>query len=141
MEGEIGTSLETISTTETSSTTKAEEGEIGHYLVTNQRNKKGRATDLGCFLCHASTIKYWKTIYGCVKCKKAFHVDCFTAYHHRKDMVGSTKLLLDYVQDSNPTALNVNKKVLKLVLWPALQLEIKPFKFIRVVVTLIVIRI
>ena len=42
-----------------------------------------------------------KTIYGCVACKKAYHVNCYMAYHFQGALEGDTKALADMVIAAN----------------------------------------
>ena len=61
-------------------------------------------------MCNEGDFK--KTIYGCVNCKKGFHVNCFTAYHCHGALVGDTKALADMVIAANrmPRAANKTSK-------------------------------
>ena len=43
-----------------------------------------------------------KTIYGCVKCGKGFHVNCFTAYHCQGALEGDAKALADMIMNGDP---------------------------------------
>ena len=65
-----------------------------HMLVENL-NKK----DINCHLCLYMKKKK-KTIYGCVQCRKGFHVNCFTAYHCTGALKGNTKALMCMVLQS-----------------------------------------
>jgi protein-arginine kinase activator protein McsA len=48
-----------------------------HQLVNLQQNKSGR-----CFLCALNFGSVaGKTNYGCMACKKAFHINCFSIFH------------------------------------------------------------
>ena len=73
-------------------------GYIHHMLVKNLKNKSGRSSDLACFLCYRINQKAKKTIYGCIQCRKAFHVECFTAFHFRHQMTGQTKTIMDLLE-------------------------------------------
>ena len=44
-------------------------------------------------------------IYGCVKCGKGFHVNCFTAYHCQGALQGDSKALCDMIVHENPNEL------------------------------------
>lgn len=68
-----------------------------------------------CFLCmlrwkiDSETKEKWipklRTIYGCTECKKGFHVNCFSAYHHEGALKGDTKALMDIILGSTPEKL------------------------------------
>ncbi|KAG6952756.1 hypothetical protein JG687_00012806 [Phytophthora cactorum] len=51
-------------------------------------NSNGR---LPCYLCSLWNIKK-KAKYGCIKCERGFHVECFTAFHHRDVLKNSPQL-------------------------------------------------
>jgi hypothetical protein len=55
-----------------------------HMLVENLPRKMdpNQPQDIDCFLC-PKMGKELKTIYSCMKCRKGFHVNCFTAFHYR----------------------------------------------------------
>jgi len=61
--------------------------EHSHMLIENM-NRAG----INCYFCLFRGIKK-KTIYGCVKCKKGFHVNCYTAYHCQGALQGDAKAL------------------------------------------------
>jgi hypothetical protein len=48
--------------------------------------------DINCYFCMFCGIKK-KTIYGCIKCQKGFHVNCYTAYHCQGALQGDAKVL------------------------------------------------
>ena len=79
----------------------------GHMLVEN----KGRK-DINCHLC-LYLKKKRRTIYGCVQCKKGFHVNCFTAYHCTGALPTQTKALMTMVlrtESCEPRAKNKKSK-------------------------------
>ena len=43
-----------------------------------------------------------KTIYGCFKCGKGFHVNCYAAYHCQGALEGDTKALADMIINGDP---------------------------------------
>lgn len=55
----------------------ADTSNYGHMLIQNIRK-----ADIHCLFCMHRGIKR-KSIYGCVACKKGFHVRCYTAYHYQ----------------------------------------------------------
>ena len=79
----------------------------GHMLVEN----KGRK-DINFHLC-LYLKKKRRTIYGCVQCKKGFHVNCFTAYHCTGALPVQTKALMTMVlrtEGCEPRAKNKKSK-------------------------------
>jgi hypothetical protein len=58
-----------------------------HMLVENLGRKNvskkpinEKPKDIDCYLCRKMGLEL-KTIYSCIKCRKGFHVNCFTAFH------------------------------------------------------------
>ena len=45
--------------------------------------------DIACHLCRMIHREERKTIYGCFECGKGYHVNFFTAYHHRNGLEGN----------------------------------------------------
>ena len=78
-----------------------------HMLIEN-KNKK----DINCYFCLLRGKKR-KTIYGCVKCGKGFHVNCYTAYHCEGALEGDAKALATMIRGCNgqiPRASNKRSK-------------------------------
>ena len=66
-----------------------------HMLIENKDKK-----DINCFFCLFQGKKM-KTIYGCVKRQKGFHVNCYTAYHCEGALEGHTKTLSTMIRGCN----------------------------------------
>ena len=67
-----------------------------HVLIENKDKK-----DIHSYFCLLRNIKK-KTIYGCVKCSKGFHVTCYTAYHCQGALEGDAKALADMIINGYP---------------------------------------
>lgn len=65
-----------------------------HMLTTNIGK-----TGIHCHLCLMRNEKF-KTIYGCIKCKRGFHVNCYSAYHFQGAMRGDAKAIVLMVKQS-----------------------------------------
>lgn len=89
---------------------------IGTTSGTNHMSLENKGKkDANCFLCmlrwkiDSETKEKWipklRTIYGCTECKKGFHVNCFSAYHHEGALKGDTKALMDIILGSTPEKL------------------------------------
>ena len=82
-----------------------------HMLVENLGRKNvskkpinEKPQDIDCYLCRKMGLEL-KTIYSCIKCRKGFHVNCFTAFHFRGALSTCHKALLEVVlqADDHPT--------------------------------------
>jgi hypothetical protein len=84
-------------------------GSIDHlHMLIENINK----ADIHCFFCLLENRKR-KTIYGCVKCKKGYHVNCFTAYHCAGALTGDAAVLASMIRRSEaglPRAANKKSK-------------------------------
>ena len=56
-------------------------------------NSKNEIVPLKCYLCKILKKKCHQSIYGCIECKKGFHVNCFTVFHYQHALSGNNKLL------------------------------------------------
>jgi hypothetical protein len=65
--------------------------------------------DINCFFCLMRGMKSM-TIYGCVECKKGYHVNCFTAYHCAGALTGEAKVLSEMLIKSDKLPRASNKK-------------------------------
>jgi hypothetical protein len=67
-----------------------------HFLWQNlaRPSKEAKPMDIHCSLCLAYGLKK-KTIYSCVKCRKGFHVVCFSAFHFPQFVEGEFKPSFD----------------------------------------------
>jgi hypothetical protein len=66
-----------------------------HMLLENLLWEKNpnKPQDVECYLCRQMGHEL-KTIYSCLVCKKAFHVNCFTAFHFQGGLSHSHQTLL-----------------------------------------------
>lgn len=65
-----------------------------HMLTTNLGK-----TGIHCHLCLMRNEKF-KTIYGYIKCKRGFHVNCYSAYHFQGALRGDAKAIVAMVMQS-----------------------------------------
>ena len=67
-----------------------------HFLIKNKCDKHGKVRDIECYVCMLTRCKPSKTRtrFSCIQCEKAFHVNCFTLYHHRDQFQGNPCTLL-----------------------------------------------
>ncbi len=65
-----------------------------HYVMNLRRNAKGRAVDAHCYLCLLFHKKL-KTHFGCMQCHKAFHPQCFRAFHFRHALGHNKHMMID----------------------------------------------
>jgi hypothetical protein len=78
-----------------------------HWLI----EKLGKKDTL-CHFCNLRGVPKF-TIYGCVECKKGYHVNCFTAYHCAGALTGEAKILSEMIiQSENDNGSNHICKVL-----------------------------
>ena len=75
-----------------------------HMLIENI-NKR----DIQCYFCSLQGKKS-RSIYGCVACKKGYHVNFFTAYHCRGALSAHSKELIDTILQTNENRPRFNKK-------------------------------
>ena len=76
-----------------------------HYLL---KNKDGK--DIGCFFCRHMGVKS-RSRYLCAECGRAFHVDCFAAYHYQGALKKHQDVLckfIDHIDTTKPEG-NRNK--------------------------------
>ena len=59
-----------------------------HYITTNKNG-----TALQCYLCRIVSGETYRSTYGCSACQKAFHVNCYTAFHFRNALKGNNVVL------------------------------------------------
>ena len=83
---------------------------MGNLLILKRNQVKSsllivtRNPQLECFLCRLLLKNYEvqgtlpKSMYGCIKCGKGFHVNCFTAFHFTKGLQGNTTLVNDVIR-------------------------------------------
>ena len=77
----------------------------GHLLI-ETINKTG----IHCHFCLLRGVKR-KTIYGCTKCERGFHVNCYTAVHFQGALKSDTGALADMILSTErPLPRGMNKK-------------------------------
>ena len=77
-----------------------------HVLVENIGKK-----DTLCYLCNLLDKKGRKTtIYGCVECKKGFHVNCFAAYHFQNLLRGNKRALASVIRNAEDGSSSKRRK-------------------------------
>lgn len=75
-----------------------------HMLIENLEKK-----DIQCHFCYLRG-KSSRSIYGCVACKKGFHVNCFTAFHCQGALAGNSRALVDTIVSTNSNNSRANKQ-------------------------------
>jgi hypothetical protein len=80
-----------------------------HYLMNLKRNVAGRPADAHCYLCLLFRKKL-KTRFGCVQCKKAFHSQCFTAFHFQHALTHNKRVMIERAINGVDNIRGGNKK-------------------------------
>ena len=75
-----------------------------HMLIENIDKR-----DLQCYFCSLQG-KRSRSIYGCVACKKGYHVNCFTAYHCGGALSAHSKELIQTIVQTGESSERKNKK-------------------------------
>lgn len=76
--------------------TATSDNPANHFLIKNKCDKNGKVRDIECYVCMLTRCKpsQTRTRFSCIQCEKAFHVNCFTLYHHRDQFQGNPCILL-----------------------------------------------